>query len=201
MFLPPPTRRLAVGHRPPSSPAEDLAQVVVPTADGRPVPLTDVARLVVDQQPLFGDAVINDGPGIMLIVEKFPWANTLDVTRGVEAAISDLRPVLPGIAIDTTIFRPASFIDVALENLTRALLLGSILVLLVLYGTLPSLSALDRYVPAAVQGDLLTVYQVVLAIVGLYLAYRLFKDVAVALGRNIAKRTSTNVDDVLVPIV
>ena len=76
-----------------------------------------------------------------------------------------------------------------------------ILVLLVLYGTIQSLSALDRYVPAAVQGDLLTVYQVVLAIVGLYLAYRLFKDVAVALGRNIAKRTSTNVDDVLVPIV
>ena len=43
---------------------------------------TDVAELVIDHQPLIGDAVINDGPGLMLIVEKFPWANTLDVTRG-----------------------------------------------------------------------------------------------------------------------
>ena len=34
----------------------------------------------------------------MLIVEKFPWANTLDVTRGVEAALDELRPGLPGIA-------------------------------------------------------------------------------------------------------
>ena len=38
-----------------------------------------------DHQPLIGDAVINDGPGLLLIVEKFPWGNTLDVTRGVEA--------------------------------------------------------------------------------------------------------------------
>ncbi len=37
----------------------------------------------------------------MLIVEKLPWANTLDVTRGVEAALEELKPGLPGIAIDT----------------------------------------------------------------------------------------------------
>ena len=36
---------------------------------------------------MIGDAVINDGPGLMLIVEKLPWGNTLDVTRGVEAAL------------------------------------------------------------------------------------------------------------------
>ena len=28
-----------------------------------------------------GDAVVNDGPGLLLIVEKFPSANTLEVTR------------------------------------------------------------------------------------------------------------------------
>ena len=49
-----------------------------------------------EQPPLIGDAVINDGPGLMLIVEKFPWANTLEVTRGVEAALDEMRPGLPG---------------------------------------------------------------------------------------------------------
>ena len=34
------------------------------------------AHVVEDHQPLIGDAVINDGPGLMLIVEKLPWANT-----------------------------------------------------------------------------------------------------------------------------
>ena len=28
----------------------------------------------------------------MLIVEKLPWGNTLDVTEGVEKAMAELRP-------------------------------------------------------------------------------------------------------------
>jgi CzcA family heavy metal efflux pump len=75
---------------------------------------------------------VNDGPGLLLVVEKFPWANTLDVTRGVEEALEELKPGLPGIAFDTTIFRPASFIELAVSNLTNALLVGSILVFVVL---------------------------------------------------------------------
>ena len=44
--------------------------------DGQTLRLADVADVVDDHQPLVGDAVINDGPGLMLIVEKLPWANT-----------------------------------------------------------------------------------------------------------------------------
>ena len=91
-----------------------------------------MVELVEDHQPLIGEAVINDGPGVMLIVEKFPWANTLDVTRGVEEALDELRPGLTGINVDHTIFRPASFIEQALHNLSNALILGSILVFVIL---------------------------------------------------------------------
>jgi CzcA family heavy metal efflux pump len=125
-------QRIVVQHVSTVITAESLEDVRIETADGREVPLNDVARLVPDHQPLIGDAVINDGPGLMLIVEKFPWANTLDVTRGVEQAIEELRPGLAGIEIDTTIFRPATFIAVALDNLARALLVGSILVFVIL---------------------------------------------------------------------
>ena len=68
----------------------------------------------------------------MLIVEKLPWGNTLEVTRGVEAALAELAPGLSGIEIDTTIFRPATFIEMAIDNLTLALLMGCLLVLLVI---------------------------------------------------------------------
>jgi Putative silver efflux pump len=81
---------------------------------------------------MIGDAVVNDGPGLLLIVEKFPWGNTLEVTKGVEAAIDEMRPGLPGIDIDTTIFRPATFIQVSIDNLTKSLLVGAVLVVLVL---------------------------------------------------------------------
>jgi len=67
-----------------------------------------------------------------MIVEKLPWANTLDVTRRVEAALDTLRPGLPGIEIDAKIFRPATFIELSMHNLTIALVIGSLLVILVL---------------------------------------------------------------------
>ncbi|TCN37656.1 CzcA family heavy metal efflux pump [Kribbella orskensis] len=111
---------------------EDLAAVPVLKRGDRTLRLGDIAQVVEGHQPLPGDAVINDGEGLMLIVEKFPWGNTLDVTRGVEQAIDELRPGLPGIEIDTTLFRPATFIETALENLTIALLIGCLLVILVL---------------------------------------------------------------------
>ena len=70
--------------------------------------------------------------GLLLIVEKFPGANTLAVTRGVDDALELLRPGLKGIEIDATIFRPATFIETAIENLTRALLIGCLLVVVIL---------------------------------------------------------------------
>jgi CzcA family heavy metal efflux pump len=131
-FVDTPNQRLVIRHIPPVVKVEDLAHVTVPGRDGALVPLTDVVELVNTHQPLIGEAVINDGPGVMLIVEKFPWANTLDVTRGVEAALDELRPGLTGISVDHTIFRPASFIELALHNLSNALIIGSILVFAIL---------------------------------------------------------------------
>ena len=68
----------------------------------------------------------------MMIVEKLPWANTLEVTRGIEEALAALKPGLPGIEIDSTIFRPATFIEMSMDNLTLAMIIGSILVIVVL---------------------------------------------------------------------
>ena len=131
-FIETANQRLVIRHLPAIITPEELRHVTMEGRDGELVTLSDVAELVRDHQPLIGEAVINDDLGIMLIVEKFPWANTLDVTEGVEAAMEELKPGLTGIEIDTTIFRPATFIEAALGNLTNALLLGSVLVFLVL---------------------------------------------------------------------
>ena len=127
-----PNQRLQVRHILPVVTSRDLAKITIENQDGKELRLTDVARVVEDHQPLIGDAVINDGPGLMLVVEKLPWANTLEVTRGVDAALDAMRPGLSGIDIDPTIFRPASFIDSSIHNLTTALLLGCLFVVLVL---------------------------------------------------------------------
>jgi CzcA family heavy metal efflux pump len=100
--------------------------------DGTPLVLSDVADVKEGTWPLFGEAVVNDGPGLMLVVEKYPWANTLQATHGVEQALAELKPGLPGLRMDPNIFRPADFIQLALDNLGRALLLGCLLVMVVL---------------------------------------------------------------------
>jgi len=131
-FLDSPTQRIGIRHVLPIVTPSDLAKVPITSDSGKRLRLSDVATVKQGHQPLIGDAVINDGPGLMLIVEKLPWGNTLDVTRGVEEAIDQMRPGLSGIDIDTTIFRPATFVETAIDNLTEALLLGAILVVLVL---------------------------------------------------------------------
>jgi CzcA family heavy metal efflux pump len=131
-FIDTPNQRLSVRHVLPIAAPKDLERVTLYRTDGKRVPLSAVGDLVWDHQPLTGDAVINDGPGLMIIVEKLPWANNLDVTKGVEDAVREMQPGLPGIEFDTTIFRPATFIEVSLDNLERALLIGALLVILVI---------------------------------------------------------------------
>jgi CzcA family heavy metal efflux pump len=127
------SQRLPVEHVLPIAEATDLGEVPVgKKADGSPLLLRDVADLKIDHQPLVGDAVIHGRPGLMLVVQKLPWGNTLQVTRGVEKALDEMRPGLRGIEIDSRIFRAADFIDTSIHNLTRALLLGSVLVVLIL---------------------------------------------------------------------
>lgn len=124
--------RLSVRHRPAIVEPEDLAEIPVEATGGGTVALGEVADLVRDHQPLLGDAVIYDGPGLMLIVEKLPWANTLDVTRGIEEAMAELEPGLPGFIIDQEIFRPATFVEESIKNLSKAMYLGAILMILML---------------------------------------------------------------------
>src|SRR5438270_185923 len=77
--------------------------------NGVPLKLGDVADVKIGFPPPIGDAVINDGPGLLLIVEKQPTGNTLEVTRNVEKALKDLEPGLKDVELDPTIFRPAGF--------------------------------------------------------------------------------------------
>ena len=125
-------QRLGIRHVLPIVTSKDLAQVAIRRQDGKAVRIGDVASVGIGHQPLIGDAVVNSGPGLLLVVEKAPGANTLNVTNGVDDALTKLQPGLPGIQIDSHIFRQADFIEMALHNLSLALLLGCLLVILIL---------------------------------------------------------------------
>jgi CzcA family heavy metal efflux pump len=124
-----PNQRLGIQHRLPISSPEDLARVPV---DGATFRLGDVSQVVEGHPPLIGDALVNDGTGLLLVLEKFPGTNTLQVTRDVEAALVALRPGMPGVEVDSEIFRSASYIQMAFQNLNKAWVLGAVLLAVVL---------------------------------------------------------------------
>lgn len=111
---------------------KELAQVPIEKRNGEVLRLSDVGDVVEDTMPLWGDAGIGGRKGLMLIVQKVPGANTLEVTDGVEEALDEMKPGLPGIQVHDGLFRPATFIDRALDNLFEAMLLGILLVVLIL---------------------------------------------------------------------
>ncbi|MDG1096096.1 MAG: efflux RND transporter permease subunit, partial [Methylophilaceae bacterium] len=89
-FVDSPNQRIAIRHTNLKTQPEDLAKTVVDFKNGAPVLLGDVAEIVIESPPPIGDAVINHDDGLLLIVEKHPNANTIAVTKNVEAAIAEL---------------------------------------------------------------------------------------------------------------
>ncbi len=131
-FIDTPNQRLAVTHQQTIAGVGQIGKIPVIFRNGSPILIQDVARVTEGFPQPIGDAVINDVPGILLIVEKQPSGNTLDVTRGVEAALNALKPGLRDVEVDSTIFRPATFIEMSLDNLQRALFYGALMVIVIL---------------------------------------------------------------------
>ncbi len=131
-FIETPNQRLNVRDIQVITTPQQLAEAPVARQGSRTLTVGEVARVRYGAPPLIGDAVINGGPGLLLVVEKFPGANTLQVTRDVDQALAAMAPGLRGIKIDSHIFRQASFIRTAISNLAFAVLLGCILVVFVL---------------------------------------------------------------------
>ena len=124
-----PNQRLGIHHVQPITSPGDLAKVAV--ADTL-VSLGDVAKVVEEHSLLIGDAVINNGPGLLLVIEKFPHVDAPSMVRAVDAALNELRQGLPGIDIDASILRSTSFIDLSIRNLRAMLLIGGGLLILAL---------------------------------------------------------------------
>lgn len=69
------------------------------------------------------------------------------------------------------------------------------------FGALQSLDALHRWIPEDIRNTLASIYQIVLVLVIFYLAYKIFKEVVLYYGKLIAKKTSSKIDDILIPVI
>jgi CzcA family heavy metal efflux pump len=199
-FIDTPNQRLAIRHESWARSTQDLTRAVVAWRNGTSLRVGDVGKVVEGFAPPIGDAVINGKPGLLLIVEKYPWGNTLEVTRGVEKALQELGPGLPDLEIDTTIFRPATFIETALANLSWALWVGCFLVVVVLLlflADLPSAIISAVAIPVSLLSAILIIVKLghsvnTMVIAGLAIALGAVVDDAIVDVENITRRLRLN---------
>src|SRR5687768_8443519 len=141
-FIETPSQRLQVRHVFENfGTPEALGKVTVEDTGGQ-LRIADVANVVEEHQPLIGDAIVGGNDDrLLLVVEKFPNADTVEVTSGVEDALNNLKPGLTGMKFDMDVFRPATYITDAIGNLRLAIIIGGVLLALVLAAFLFSLRA------------------------------------------------------------
>ncbi len=113
---------------------EDLEYTVVTTHNRVPILIRDLAEVTIAPATRLGTASINKQNGVMLVISKQPDANTLELTRNIETVLEEIRPSLPSdVTLHTDIFKQADFIEMAIQNVAKALRDGAILVVFVLF--------------------------------------------------------------------
>ncbi len=111
---------------------DEIGAVVIASRNGRPILVRDVAQVRIGAALKRGEGSHNGRPAVILGILKQPGTNTLELTKAVDQTLDEIERTLPeGITIDRNAFRGADFIDRALDNLTRALRDGAILVALI----------------------------------------------------------------------
>ncbi|MFN3869143.1 MAG: efflux RND transporter permease subunit [Hyphomicrobiaceae bacterium] len=112
---------------------EDLRNLPVAYRDHVPVRLHQVAEVDFAARLKRGDAGYMGNPAVILSVQKQPAADSLELTREVEAALATLRKVLPADVEVSVLFRQADFIKTSVDNVLKVLVEAMIVVAIVLF--------------------------------------------------------------------
>ena len=114
---------------------DEMAKAVVKTVNDRPIILADIADVQIGAKtPKLGLASEKGKPAVLVTVTKQPSTNTLELTDKLDVSIQELQKTLPSdVQISTDIFRQSRFINSSISNIQKALMEGSVFVIVVLF--------------------------------------------------------------------
>ena len=115
--------------------AGELSRALLAYREGQALRLGDVAKVTEAPAPSISAAAINGVPGVFLMIQGQLGANTRAVTLDLEQALEEIEPLLDAekVELHPKLFRPANFIETAVQNVQRDLIIGSTLVIVVLF--------------------------------------------------------------------
>jgi CzcA family heavy metal efflux pump len=113
---------------------DDLGLTVVGEWRGTPITLDKVADIQVAGAPKRGTGSTGGHPAVVLVVQKSPGKNTLELTDSIDRMLDDFEKTVPaGVVVERNVFRQADFVRVAIRNVIHALRDGVIFVVIILF--------------------------------------------------------------------
>ncbi len=119
----------------------EIGEVIVGVHEGRPVRLSEVAGVEDGYRDMDVRGWLGERPSVVLVVLKNSGANTVEVTRGLDRKLQELKALFPSDVEAAVVFNTADYIRMSLANLTSSLLWGIVLVFLVTWVFLRRLPA------------------------------------------------------------
>ncbi|MFM9836567.1 MAG: efflux RND transporter permease subunit [Methylophilaceae bacterium] len=175
-------QRLVINSEGQTLTPQQLANTLLQSHNGQVIKMGDIGKVVDAAAPAISGANINGKEGIYLSVQGQLGGNTHGVTLALEKALSELQPSLDAekITLYPTLFRPANFIETAIKGVRSDILIGSVLVIIVLFLFL--FNARTAFISTtAIPLSLLTAV-VVMSYLGVSLNIMVLGGLAIALG-------------------
>src|SRR5574343_11727 len=112
---------------------EDLQHLALTAKNGQPILMRQIAEVTFAPALRRGDAGFGGKPAVILGIQKQPTADTIHLTRSIEAALQDLGKSLPaGMEAPQVTFRQASFIEASIGTLQGKLIGAAVFVAVIL---------------------------------------------------------------------
>lgn len=112
---------------------EDMANAIITTVDGKPVYLRDIADVRRGYKDREAITRVDGRESIELAVYKEGDANTVQLSKAVQARLEDLKKNLPAATQIRMVYDQAHFIKAAIDEVVTAAVLGGLISLLVVY--------------------------------------------------------------------
>ena len=114
---------------------DDIRNLVVMTKTGVPVYMRDIAEVRDSTEDRRSIMRINGRPGVRMRVQKQSGENTVAIAHGVKAEMERINREVPGIRL-SVLDDSSVFIEQAIKNVQEHALVGSVLVVLIIFAFL-----------------------------------------------------------------
>lgn len=116
------------------SSVEDIEETVIGLHFGKPVLIRDIAEVKIGQRVKRGDGSYMGKPAVIMVIQKQPGGNTVEITNQVDQVIAEIKEGLPKeIIINTDVFKQSRFIEASISGVRSKLVLGTVLVFIILF--------------------------------------------------------------------